>query len=105
MHSISILLCLLLDCLSQRLWSLHQGAVEQALVGTGTATQPSQTQPSQVQAEGEDEDGSSSNDELDGDEAGPSQVCFTTLGPWLHTFSPHSAQVSDQQSAGLAGMR
>ncbi|KAL0055087.1 hypothetical protein WJX82_006875 [Trebouxia sp. C0006] len=40
---------------------------------TGTATQPSQTQPSQVQAEGEDEDGSSSNDELDGDEAGPSQ--------------------------------
>ncbi len=49
------------------------------LLGTGTATQPSQTQPSQVQAEGEDEAGSSSDDDLDGDEAGPSQVCFTVL--------------------------
>jgi len=77
----------LTECLSQRLWSLHQGAVEQGLLSTGTATQPSQTQPSQVQAEGEDEVGSSSHDDLDGDEAGPSQVCFTTLATWLHTFS------------------
>ncbi len=64
------------------------------MLGTGTATQPSQTQPSQVQAEGKDEDGSSGDDDLDGDEAGPSQVCFSTLAPWLHTFSLHSAQVS-----------
>ncbi|DBA84268.1 TPA: hypothetical protein ACH3X2_006326 [Trebouxia sp. C0005] len=40
---------------------------------TGTATQPSQTQPSQLQAEGEDEVSSSSDDDLDQDEAGPSQ--------------------------------